>query len=392
MINRKVHRNKSFILYNSNTGAGFSSIVASIKDKKADPVETCREIYLQISKIMRDAGIQIFQEKIFGSIYLQKEILKVREDVFRSFGIYEELPLIYIQGEPIWGKGFSGLQILAVKPQDKLWTIYDDKIPCGRGMKKNGTTFLSLQNIHGLKETHSNGNSRAEQVTRMFDRTNTLLSKNGAAYRDVVCTRIYISDILDWYSEFNSVRNKKYTEYGILQANSEDLITEQIYLPSSTGIHADNPDGAEAVMNVLAIVKETDSQLEIKHDNGIKQKSAYRYGSAFSRSVIISEPDNKCILLSGTAAINEQGKSLFPKNPREQIRKTFEIVDALVNKEGVSLRDICQATVFLKRHEDIPVYKEVVNEYGLADIPAVCVIGDVCRDELLFELDAVFFV
>ena len=34
----------------------------------------------------------------------------------------------------------------------------------------------------------------------------------------------------------------------------------------------------------------------------------------------------------------------------------------------------------------------MANEYGLTDMPAVCVIADVCPDELLFELDAVVAV
>lgn len=394
MNDRTIYRNQSFTIYTSAIGKDQVYILASVNDSNADPIKTCGDIYSQIADIIKQTEIQIFQEKIFGSTYIQKDILKIRDNVFRDWGIYEELPITYIQGKPIWGEGFSGLQICALKPsrpQDKVWTIFEDGIPCGRGMNRNGTTYLSLQNIHGL-EGNSNNNSRTEQVSRMFDRTDTLLRKCGATYKDVVCTRIYISDILDWYKEFNSVRNLRYTKYGILPAIPESLNTEQIYLPSSTGIQADNPEGAAAVMNVLAIVKEPGTKPEIIHNNGIKQKSAYRYGSAFSRSTVIREPNNKCILVSGTAAIDEHGNSLFPGNPREQMRQTFEIVNALISKEEASLKDICHATVFLKRKEDISIYNEVVNEYGLQYMPVVCVVADICRDELLFELDAIVSV
>jgi hypothetical protein len=305
---RTIYRDESFTIYITAVRGEQFYIVASVKDKNADPIAVCREIYLQIAETIKQNGIQILQEKIFGSISIQKNILKEREDVFRKCEIYEELPITYIQGKPFWGEGFSGLQICAVKlsqPQDEVRTIYDNEIPCGRGMKKNGTTFLSLQNIHGFLENDSN-NSRAEQVSRMFDKINSLLRKHGAVYKNVVCTRLYISDILDWYKEFNSVRNAKYTGFGIIPTQSEKLITEQIYLPASTGIEADNPNNAAAVMNVLAIVKGADSQLEIEHNNGSKQKSAFRYGSAFSRSAVIREPHNKCILISGTAAIKKK--------------------------------------------------------------------------------------
>jgi enamine deaminase RidA (YjgF/YER057c/UK114 family) len=335
--------------------------------------------------------IKIVQERIFGSTCIQKEILKVREDILHNCGVYEELPITYIQGQPFWGTGFAGLQICAVKssqPHDNVWTIYEDKIPCGRGWNRNGTTFLSLQNIHGLKENQSMDNSREEQTGQMFDRANKLLHKHGASFQNVVRTQIYISDILDWYEEFNNIRNAKYTEFGLIPTKSDGLVAEQIYLPASTGIQADNPLGTIAVMDILAVIKGPDAPLEIMHNTGIKQSAPYRYGSAFSRSTIIRELNNKCIFLSGTASIDEHGKSLFINNIREQIRKTFEIIDALISKEGASLQDIHHSSVFLKRQEDASIYQEVVNEYGLADMPSVCVIADICRDELLFEIDA----
>ncbi|MGD8782421.1 MAG: Rid family hydrolase [Ignavibacteria bacterium] len=390
--NRKVYWNKSFIIYESVIGRNQVDLVASVKDKSADSIGVCRDIYSQIADIIKQTEIQIIQEKVFGSTCIHEDIFKAREDILRGCGIYEELPVTYIQGEPFWGEGFAGIQICAIKTSTspaKVWTIYEDGIPSGRGIDLDGATFFLMQNMHGLKQCSSGINSRADQTAGMFERTDTLLRKYGAVYRDVVCTRIYISDILDWYDEFNKVRNEKYREFGILPSNSADLVTEQIYLPSSTGIRADNPEGAAAIMNVLAAVKVADSKIEIKHDNGIKQRSAYRYGSAFSRSTIISGPNVKCILLSGTAAIDEQGKSLFPGNAREQMRKTLEIVGALLGKEGALLKDICHATVFLKRREDILIYEEVANEYGIVNMPAVCVIADVCRDELLFELDAI---
>jgi enamine deaminase RidA (YjgF/YER057c/UK114 family) len=120
----------------------------------------------------------------------------------------------------------------------------------------------------------------------------------------------------------------------------------------------------------------------------MKQKSPYRYGSAFSRSIIIRDNNLTYIMLSGTAAIDDQGKSLYPGDTRAQTRKTIDVVEALIAKEGGKLRDICEATAFLKRAEDISIYDKVIAEYGLENMPAICVVADVCRDELLFELDA----
>jgi enamine deaminase RidA (YjgF/YER057c/UK114 family) len=310
-------------------------------------------------------------------------------------GIYEEIPITYIQGHPLWGEGFAGVQIYAFKParpEDKIWTIHDGRMPHGRGWKRRGTTFLMLQNVHGFQEESTIDNDREEQTIRMFDRANRLLLSQDATYRNVVRTWIYLSDILDWYGEFNQVRSSKYKQFNLIPTKPDSVETEQIYLPASTGIEGDNPFGAAVVMDALAMIQEPESQIEIVQNTGSRQRSPYRYGSAFSRSIIIREPDSSQLYVSGTASIDEHGNTLFPGNPRAQIQQTFDIVKALIKRENASLRDICHATVFLKRRDDIPIYRDVVQSYGLQELPAICMIADICRDDLLFELDAIVAV
>ena len=60
-----------------------------------------------------------------------------------------------------------------------------------------------LQNIYDTRQNIS----REEQAEQMFDSTQELLKEYSASYRNVVRTWIYLADILDWYSEFNKVRN-----------------------------------------------------------------------------------------------------------------------------------------------------------------------------------------
>ena len=71
------------------------------------------------------------------------------------------------------------------------------------------------------------------------------------------------------------------------------------------------------------------------------------------------------------------------------MQKTIEIVNALIKTQGAALVNIYDATVFLKKAEDISVWQKIVNENGLNLMPQVCMVADVCRDDLLFELDAV---
>ena len=118
------------------------------------------------------------------------------------------------------------------------------------------------------------------------------------------------------------------------------------------------------------------------------QQDAFEYGSAFSRGALIRLPDVSLIQVSGTAAIDEHGQSLYPGDIRGQIDCTFDKIAALLGQEGAGLTDIAAACVFIKRPEDAQVYHERARARGLTELPAVVMVADICREELLFEMDA----
>ena len=42
----------------------------------------------------------------------------------------------------------------------------------------------------------------------------------------------------------------------------------------------------------------------------------------------------------------------------------------------------------MKRPEHATIFWQMASEHGIEEFPAVCVVAEVCRDELLFEIDA----
>jgi enamine deaminase RidA (YjgF/YER057c/UK114 family) len=218
----------------------------------------------------------------------------------------------------------------------------------------------------------------------MLDRAERILRENNASYRNVARTWIYLSEILKWYPEFNKARSEKYGEFGIMPGPGDT----RLLLPASTGIGADTPSGAAVSMDLLAVVENGDAPSLIKKLTNRKQLDAFRYGAAFSRGAVINESDINIIQISGTAAIDEHGKSLYPADIRSQINCTFDKIDSLLKQEGAGLADISAATVFVKRPEYAELFWKMVAERELEKFPAVCVVADVCREELLFEIDA----
>jgi enamine deaminase RidA (YjgF/YER057c/UK114 family) len=138
-------------------------------------------------------------------------------------------------------------------------------------------------------------------------------------------------------------------------------------------------------MDLIAIVGEGGVVPEIQKLTNPGQLDAFRYGSAFSRASVIH---NNLMEVSGTAAIDGHGVSLYPGDIRGQIECTLHNIEALLAQKDLCLKDICSATVFVKHSHDADIFYRMAATRGLEDLPAVCVVADVCRDELLFEIDA----
>ena len=367
------------VLQCTEAGEGQVFLVASVSGEK-DAAQAAREVYSRIAEALSDRRMTIVHERIFGSLTTKAVVLRERKDALFLQQLSSGGPITYIAADPPWGEGLSGIIIHAVSLDtvDDVWTIMDGDSPCGRGWRRKGATYLQLQNI---QELEGNG---PEQVRRLLERAEGILTRNGASYKHVARTWFYLSDILDWYPEFNKARSEKYGEFGIMPSPGDT----RILLPASTGIGANTPSGAAASMDLLAVVENGDRTSPVRKLTNRKQLDAFRYGSAFSRGAVLEEDDVTLIQVSGTAAIDELGVSLFPGDIRSQIICTLDKVRTLLGQEGAGLADICAATVFVKRPEYAEVFREVATERGLVDLPVVCVVADICREELLFEMDA----
>jgi enamine deaminase RidA (YjgF/YER057c/UK114 family) len=353
----------------------------------ADAAPAAQAAYGEIARVLQDQGLTVVHERLFGSLSVQPAALAARTAALKANHLPADGPITYIQGHPPWGEGFAGAIIQAVScrnPHDLVWTMRDQGNPVGRGWRRRGATFLLLQNIQGLGLGPQGVNPPCIQTRRMLQRAARLLETQGASYRDVVRTWFYLSDILAWYPEFNRSRTAIYGQFGILPGQDHG----RLKLPASTGIGGELPTGAAGALDLLALAGPPESRPRIRQLSHPGQPEAFTYGSAFSRGALIEGPDISLIQVSGTAAIDTQGQSLYPDDIRAQIDCTLDKIAALIGPEGATLADIAAASVFVKRPEDALIYQERAAARGLANLPAVIMVADVCREELLFEMDA----
>ncbi|MFZ5451576.1 MAG: Rid family hydrolase [Thermodesulfobacteriota bacterium] len=370
----------------TQAGPGQAYVVAS-PSWGADAALASQAAYNEIGRVLQEQGLAIVHERLFGSLAVKSAVMASRTAALSSRNLAADNPLTYIQGHPPWGEGLAGVIIRAVsccQAQDKVWTIRYQGKSVGRGWRRAETTFLLLQNIQGLTLGPQPANAPPLQAKRMIRRAAKILESQGASYGDVVRTWFYLSDILAWYPEFNRARTAVYGQLGILPGQDNG----RLKLPASTGIRGEVASGAAGALDLLAVVGPVESRPLVRQLRNPGQKDAYKYGSAFSRGALMHQGDVTLIQVSGTASIDEQGQSLYPGDIRTQIDCTFDKIAALIGQEGATLEDIAAACVFVKRPEDALVYYERAAAQGLENLPAVVMVADVCRPELLFEIDA----
>jgi enamine deaminase RidA (YjgF/YER057c/UK114 family) len=117
------------------------------------------------------------------------------------------------------------------------------------------------------------------------------------------------------------------------------------------------------------------------------QGPAPAYGSSFSRAVEMKTPDFRRLLVSGTASIDLDGQSAFEGDTAAQIDFTMRVVHAILRSRGMGFGHVSRATAYLKNAQDACFFEAWLAREGLEGWPVFCAQADICRDELLFEIE-----
>ena len=133
----------------------------------------------------------------------------------------------------------------------------------------------------------------------------------------------------------------------------------------------------------------------ITNHDVLNEAYAYAKPSSFSRGMRIDLNGLVILLISGTASIDEQGRSIHIGDFRAQMRRTLDNITGLLASEGATWHDIVRTTCYLRDIErDYAVFNEertaFMKEQGLDPLPASTGIqATLCRPELLVEIEAI---
>ena len=288
----------------------------------------------------------------------------------KSFGKVD-FPVTWVEGADCGNKSIAGIQLYAFTGE------------VGR-IQVNGRVLGSVFTEGGARQClvgglmHSDKSlSPAEQTRQTLEKLQTVLARGGFDLADTVRTWFFLENILAWYDEFNHARTKIYSGVKFCTGS----------LPASTGVGAKNPAGTALALAAWAFrpLEKSACAQEIASP---LQCPAPAYGSSFSRAMEISSENSRRIFISGTASIAPGGKTLWVGDTRKQVELSLDVVEAILRSRGLAFADLTRATAYFRHAADAGIFSEWLAANRLEQMPVVSTQCDVCRDDLLFELEA----
>lgn len=130
----------------------------------------------------------------------------------------------------------------------------------------------------------------------------------------------------------------------------------------------------------------------------LNEAYSYENPSGFSRGMRVEMNGVTFLFISGTASIDETGKSVYIGDFTKQTERAYYNITKLLESEGATWKDVVKTTVYLKDMKKD--YKEFNNlridffrNEGVDTYPAsVGIQATLCREELLIEMDAIAII
>lgn len=217
---------------------------------------------------------------------------------------------------------------------------------------------------------------RTEQAGQILTQMEDVLRVARMKFSHVLRTWFYNDSILDWYRDFNVVRTRFFDERHVFDG----------LLPASTGVSGHNAIGAALIAGLIALEPKSDEVKAFEIPSPL-QSPAPSYGSSFSRAIELQTPDHRRIYVSGTASIDGEGNTVFLDDCAAQVKQTMRVVQAILESRDMDWSDVVRSLVYFKRPDDAPLFRQYLENNAIGRFPAVIVENDICRDNLLFEIE-----
>ena len=219
------------------------------------------------------------------------------------------------------------------------------------------------------------GDTAYEQTLGMFALAEDLLRRAGMEFSDVVRTWIHLREIDRDYGDLNRARRAFFAARGI------DPV------PASTGIGGGPVSEAHDLCLSLYAVKAGRPAIRTVMTSPTLNE-AMQYGADFVRGMKVVETNKVALHVSGTASIDEDGRTAHPDDFEAQADRMLVNVAALLKKQGANFGDVVSAITYLKNPADAGRLRKKLQEAGFEGFPNALVVAPICRPDLLCETEA----
>lgn len=335
----------------------------TISAKAHEPAES---VFSQLATALKQREGTILALFVYGDVAAREQTIKV----MRRFLGAIDWPVLWVEGRSCHGALVAGVQAFAARGVEVERLLVKGRIV--------GATYSDGEAQHCLVAGIGPDDPKAprdQQTFETFENLRTALGRVGFDFADIARTWFYNDRLLDWYDTFNRVRTGYYSERPFRSGA----------LPASTGIEARNPMGAALAVAAWA-VRPTEPAAHVIEVPSPLQCPAPNYGSSFSRAMEIASAGRRRLLVSGTASIAPDGRSIWQNDVTSQIETTMEVVEAILTSRGLSFGDVTRATAYFKYPLDAAAFEEWQLRHA-TPVPAVWAHCDICRDDLLFEIE-----
>jgi enamine deaminase RidA (YjgF/YER057c/UK114 family) len=127
----------------------------------------------------------------------------------------------------------------------------------------------------------------------------------------------------------------------------------------------------------------------------LNEAHCYAKPSSFARGLTLDVGGYRVVLISGTASIDEEGRTVHVGDFEAQCWRTYRNIATLLASEGANWHDIVRTTCYLRDIErDYDAFNRIRTAFfgwmGIDPLPAsVGIQMRLCRDDLLVEIESV---
>lgn len=322
----------------------------------------------RLEAVLREHDATIVRAEIFGNVQALEETTSRLRKLLRE----PELPVTCVEGAGVDPQqAISGMHVFAVAGVE-VEPLVVKGAAVGRIFQDGHARHLLLGDITPVDA----GGSRAEQARTVYERMEEYGEAAGMKITNLTRTWMFLDDLLDWYGLLNSVRTEFYKTRKIFDS----------LVPASTGVGVKNPHGAALVAGAWLLQPTNDTML-VRELGSPLQCPAPQYGSSFSRALEFLTPEYRRVMISGTASIHRDGETARVDDVRGQIELTMDVIQAILVANDLTFTATTRATAYFKDISNSHLFDEWRRRNELLRLPVVSVQADVCRDDLLFELE-----